>query len=361
MLKIRSRNCLQVTAACFLSCMALTTLAQSSSNSLDDAAILTLMEKESIPGLSLSVLNGQEFTLKSYGVKRVGESALVDQFTIFEAASLTKPVFALIAMKMNEEGLLDLDKPLFEYVDYQDIAHDERHRLITARMVLNHTTGFPNGRASSGLEIYVEPGTKFGYSGEAFRYLQAAIQAISGKTLDILAVEYVFGPLGMHNTSFVWREEFLENAASGHDQTGEFAREIIHLSRAYAEGGLESNISDYTRFASYILQEYQRGSSAVREMLASSFHVQDYGNEGAIDWGLGWGLDIAGDSVRAWHTGSNGAFQSFIVLDLNRNAGVIAFLNSANGLEIISEIVLQTIGGPRLAEIYQQTISDSWN
>lgn len=77
--------------------------------------------------------------------------------------------------------------------------------------------------------------------------------------------------------------------------------------------------------------------------------------------GLGWGLDIAGDSVRAWHTGSNGVFQSFVVLDLNRNTGVIAFLNSANGLEIMPETVLQTIAAPLLSEIYQQTISDSWN
>ena len=259
MLKIRSKNGLQVTAACFLTCIVLTTLTQPSSYSIDDASILTLMEKELIPGLSQSVINGQEFTLRSYGIKKVGEPTPIDNLTIFEAASLTKPVFALIAMKMSEEGLLDFDKPLFEYVDYQDIAHDKRHRSITARMVLNHTTGFPNGRARSGLEIYVEPGSKFGYSGEAYE------------------------PLGMHNSSFVWREEFLENAVSGHNQAGEFTREIIRLSRAYAEGGLESNIGDYTRFASYILQEYQRGNSAVREMLASSFLVQDYGTEGAID------------------------------------------------------------------------------
>lgn len=316
------------------------------------------MAIENIPGLSIAIIDGDTVTTRSYGVKKAGRPDPVNVDTAFEAASLTKPITSLVALRMWEEGLLDLDKPLSGYTEYDDISHDARHHAITARMVLGHTTGLPNARAREGLEIYADPGERFGYSGEAFRYLQAAIEAAAGESLDRLAIDYLFDPLDMRNSSLIWRESFGDNAASGHTVDGDFEREIYQLPRAYPEGGLVTTIQDYARFAKYILDAHQRSASTMMETFSPVVTAADYGGEGSISWGLGWGLDFSVDRKRAWHTGANGAFTSFMVLDLESQKGVVAFTNSANGLNILPDVVRQAIGDPYLAEHYQSSIRD---
>lgn len=346
--------------ACLLQyCLINAVVAQSNELPINDELVLDLMAQENIPGISIAVIEQGQIYAKSFGVKNAELPHLVNNTTIFEAASLTKPVTAYVALAMIEDGLLKLDKPLYQYVDYPDIAHDERHRLITARMILNHTTGFPNGRRGGSLQIYIDPASDFGYSGEAFRYLQSAMESISGETLDVLAERYIFTELGMSGSSYLWRESARDNAATGHGAEGDVGRELYVLNRAFAEGGLETNILDYSHFVRHVLEKYTQNDVTVREMFAPSMVAANHSADGNIYWGLGWGLDISETRKRAWHTGSNGQFKSFVVIDLTENTAVICFLNSTNGLKILPEIVESTLGGSPLSKFYQQTITDS--
>ena len=111
----------------------------------------------------------------------------VDSNTLFEAASITKPVFAFAVQRLAERGVIDLDKPLWLYLPYPDIAYDERYKLITAKHVLTHRTGFPNWRSmneSGKLDIKFTPGTDYGYSGEGFEYLKMVVEKITGKKVE---------------------------------------------------------------------------------------------------------------------------------------------------------------------------------
>lgn len=345
---------------CFFQCyFGSALIAQTSQFPIDEEFILKLMDQENIPGISIAIIRQDQIFAKSFGVKNANLPGLVDNETIFEAASLTKPVTGFVALEMLNAELLDLDRPLYQYVDYPDISHDERHELITARMVLNHTTGFPNGRRDNGLKIYVEPASSFGYSGEAFRYLQSAMESISGDSLDVLAEQYVFNQLGMNSSSYLWREDAKDNAATGHAIDGSVSRELYNLNKAYAEGGLETNIVDYSLFINHILERYKHNDAVIHEMFTPSHIAADYDGDGEIYWGLGWGLDVSEERNRAWHTGSNGPFKSFVVIDLNSSLAVVCFLNSANGLEVMPEIVESLMGNSSLAEFYQQTIVDS--
>ena len=334
---------------------------QSNQLPFDDSLILELMERTHVPGISIAVVDQDQIFTKSFGVRNADTRTLVNTNTIFEAASLTKPVTGMVAIEMVSEGLMDLDRPLYQYVDYDDLSHDERHREITARMVLNHTSGLPNGRRGGSLEIYADPGTKFGYSGEAFRYLQAAMESITKKTLDVLAEDYVFAPLGMNNSSYIWREPVRENAATGHAADGTVSRDIYTLNTAFAEGGLETSIEDYTIFVKHVLGRFNQDDVVIQEMFSRSQEAADHDVEGSLYWGLSWGLDVSEDRYRAWHTGSNGQFKSFVVIDFNSNKAVICFLNGVNGLDVLPEIVDSTIGNSPLAMFYQQTIVDSMN
>ena len=128
---------------------------------------------------------------------------------------MTKPLFAYIVLRLVDRGVLNLDTPLYTYLPYEDIAHDERYKLITARMVLTHRTGFPNWRSGK-LEIKFTPGTEVSYSGEGFVYLGKVVERLTGKKLAELSQQEVFTPLGIENASLVWNETIARLTATGH-------------------------------------------------------------------------------------------------------------------------------------------------
>jgi len=135
--------------------MALSLEAQTIQQTLDKR-LPQLLDSASIPGMSITVIqNGTVEYSKNLGVKEQGKPDEISEHTVFEAASLTKPIAAYCAMKLVEEGKLELDKPLFEYLEYPDLGDDGRAKVITARMVLSHQTGLPNWR-----KMDLEMGTK---------------------------------------------------------------------------------------------------------------------------------------------------------------------------------------------------------
>ena len=116
-----------------------------SKNAIDNF-LASKMEKLKIPGLSIAVINeGKVVHQKTMGYADVEEKLPITAETIFEGASLSKSVFAFFVMTYVEEGKLSLDKPLYEYLPYADIDHDDRYKKITARMVLSHRQVFPTG------------------------------------------------------------------------------------------------------------------------------------------------------------------------------------------------------------------------
>ena len=133
------------------------------------------MERLEIPGLSIAVLDQGRVTYhRTIGVKNAQSGRKVDKRTTFESASITKAVFAYFVMRMVDEGVLDLDTPLYTYLPNYDLDHDPRYKQITARMILTHQTGLPNWRyVNKGqyLDLKFDPGSQFSYSGEGFEYL----------------------------------------------------------------------------------------------------------------------------------------------------------------------------------------------
>jgi CubicO group peptidase (beta-lactamase class C family) len=175
------------------------------------------MDSAGIPGLAMAVLEDGEIAFsKGFGVRSVGDERPVDENTVFEAASLSKPVVAYIALEMVDEGLLDLDRPLVDYADIPELP-DARGKRITARMVLSHTTGLQNERiGDERLALAFDPGQGFRYSGEGFLLLQRVLESITGESLDSLSRRMVLDDLGMTRSGFVWRDDWADNAAVGH-------------------------------------------------------------------------------------------------------------------------------------------------
>jgi hypothetical protein len=185
------------------------------SNVVDKLEELTpkLMSELKIPGVSISVIKNYKLEWsKSFGISDAVLQTQVNSKTMFEACSMSKPVFAFLTLKLVEQDKLNLDKPLYEYFPEQFISDDEDYsKQITARMILSHTSGMPNWRKGGEeregpLPVYFKPGKRFNYSGEGFYYLQKVVEHISKESLETYAKRNLFDKLGFESTSFVWTE-----------------------------------------------------------------------------------------------------------------------------------------------------------
>ena len=224
-----------------------------------------LIQAYEIPGLSVAIVEGNKVTYSgAHGVKATDSKEPVDEKTIFSAASLSKPCFAYGVMKLVQAGKLDLDKPLYLYLEYEDIAHDERYKKITARMILSHSSGLPNWRNGK-LELKFEPGEKYQYSGEGFVYLGKVIEQIMEVPLNDFMDDYVFRPLAMTNSSYVWKAAFESNYAAPHGFLRD-AQSKYRPGNVNVAASLQTTAEDYAKLLIAMLNSTGLKPATVAEM-----------------------------------------------------------------------------------------------
>ncbi|WP_245565143.1 serine hydrolase domain-containing protein [Spirosoma spitsbergense] len=317
-----------------------------------DQFITRLMDSARIPGLSMVVIRGNNIVYsKSYGLTKADSTQPVTPNTVFEAASLSKPVFAYAVMQLVEEKLLDLNKPLYEYLPYPDAAADARYQKITARMVLSHQSGFPNWRKDRKLPqlaMAYSPGKRFGYSGEGYVYLQKVVEKITDQPINEIMEFRVLKPLGMTNSSFVWQSDFNKHVAMPHNEAGE-PEQKYQPGQANMAYSLHTTAEDYARFIRAIFTPAGLEPTTVNQMLTPTSKLPTRFSGDTLStnlyWGLGFGLEEMSDATWFWHWGDNGAFKCFIMANRDRQDAVIYFTNSTNGLDIADRIVAKTLGG----------------
>jgi CubicO group peptidase (beta-lactamase class C family) len=286
-----------------------------------------------VPGLSMAVVrNGRVAWARAFGTRDDSAHTPVDTATVFEAASLSKPVFAYLVLRLADRGELDLDRPLAGMFEYPRLGQDRQARRITARMVLSHGTGLPNWGGEQ-LTLQFEPGTAYGYSGEGFVYLQKAIEHATGHSLEALARQEVFEPLGMTRSSYVWRERFEVNAAYAKDWLWRVAPidRWVEPNAAYT---LLTTAPDYARFVAAVLTG--RGlSPAMRQAFLRPVRETSPGTAMA----LGVRVEIGSDSGIFYHSGNNGRrFTCYMTGDVVRGTGFVYFTNASNGTSLVEAL-----------------------
>ncbi|MGK7872624.1 MAG: serine hydrolase domain-containing protein [Xenococcaceae cyanobacterium] len=306
--------------------------------------IPALMRKAVIPGLSLAIVrDGKLFWSKGFGVKNRNTKEPTNNNTVFAAASLSKPLFAYAVLKMYERGEIDLDTPLTEYTD-KPYIRDSRLRLITARMVLCHTTGFPNWSGNAPVWIEATPGKRFGYSGEGYLYLQRVVEQITRQPLSEYIRWNLFAPLGMNSSSYIWEQEYEFLATDSHDHRGN-PKPMRRPKEALSAGSLRTTATDFAQFLIAMMEpgtnySPQLTQESLDEMLRQHVKINQ-----SLDWGLGWALERTPDGDFFWHWGDGGTFKSFTLASRKLRTGIVILTNSQNGLRICKEIVRLSIGG----------------
>lgn len=278
------------------------------------------------------------------------DSALT-QGSVFEAASLGKPVFAYAVLKLVQQGKMDLDAPVLKYLPqgyahryraYQadspiDQVSDPRLAAVTVRMALNHTSGLPNWSGGP-LSFDGAPGARWQYSGEGYVLLQRAVEAVTGEGLDQFMQGQLFGPLGMTHSAYTRQAGIGQRLVPGSSNYGvalpSFAyREPVAAFTLYTSAG------DYGRFLAALLQD----DTSLRQIVASPVAANA---RPELSWGLGWGLERRQGEDFIWHWGNNSGYRNFVMASPRSGDGFVMFTNSERGMALAEPIGEKVLPGP---------------
>lgn len=301
-----------------------------------------VMKEVGIPAISVAMVQHAAVVYSAaLEMSQLTNKSAIDTNTMFEAASLTKPVVAVTALRLVEEGIIDLDKPLADYLGYTyEGIPDKRIKLITTRMVLSHTSGFPNWRNKK-LDIKSAPSEKFSYSGEGFVYLQKVIEKLTQKSLEKLVDEKIFSPLGMKNSILVFNPNLHKNSTEGFNKKGVKVKGYAPAN-ANAAASMRTTANDYARFVIALMKNQLLKEETTNQMFLPQIGISE--EDTNLFWGLGWGLEKIENDVAFWHWGDNSGYKCFVIALKNEQTALIYFTNSDKGLDIQHKLLTMTTG-----------------
>lgn len=312
--------------------------------------IQSIMDSIKMPGLSIAIINNAEIIYHNvFGVSNTKTKAPVTQESIFEAASLSKPLFAYFVMKQVEKGILDLDKPLYKYLPFSELEKDERYKSITARMVLSHTSGLPNWRnldnEEGELNLKFAPGSEFNYSGEGYQYLAEVVAKINGTDhngLDGIFKKEVTEQLRPRTLYYLLNDKIKKYKVYGHDENGPTDNAQYDGGRFGAAYSLHSEAVSYAKFIVAMLKREGLSESSFDDMLKEHVHFKDDNplklQTGQTGWGLGFAQRITPNGTIHLHTGNNHDFQAYAMFMPVNNYGIVFMTNSDKAIPFIMKI-----------------------
>jgi CubicO group peptidase (beta-lactamase class C family) len=367
---MRRRGFLQALALAPLASCARIGAARRSENARPDlfrdlaALVPRLMAEVDVPGVSIACVQGGTLAwARGFGVKNSLSKTPVDNETLFEAASVSKTVFAYAALKLCEKGIIDLDAPLSRYTPTRFVEGDARLDKITPRQVLSHSSGLAEWRSSGAPLIRTEPGQAFRYSGEGYYYLQSVITGLTGKVdrsqcakyeadFEVCATDFddfmkrhLLRPFGMSLSSYLPGPGWQKRIASGHKSGVDKAGSPIpkgkprgsDVARYGAVGALNMTAQEYARFLTEVVapkpaDEFRLGTAMHAEMVRPQIPLPK-GEEidGCNAWALGWGVQERAGGNLLVHSGGQSGFRSLALASIERKAGFIVLTNSDNG------------------------------
>ncbi|MGS1076862.1 serine hydrolase domain-containing protein [Pseudoxanthomonas beigongshangi] len=356
-----------------------------------------------VPGLGIAVVeDGEVAWHRAFGIADTASGAAVDADSVFECASLSKPVFAYVVLQLIDAGTLRLDQTLAHYHRPDYLAKDDpRLDRITVRDVLRHSSGLPNWREHPDrepLRTLAEPGQGVNYSGEAFFWLQRVAETVTGESLDQLARRHLFEPAGMRASTYVWNAHAARHSVIGqpapdttptvqtfHRQwsllqplaeargkplrewTWDDAVRALPKARASAPEGmfvwpgdllansaasLRGPVQDYARFIAHVMPRASRRSWEITEATRQAMLTPQMPlRAGWLDKGLGWNLEsIDGQTRWFFHGGANaGRYKTFTVGDPQRRRGLVVMTNGGGGTGVYQRVVRAATGRDLLA------------
>jgi len=320
-----------------------------------DTTVQNLMRAGRVPGLALTLIADDRIAyLRAFGMADVAAGRSLQTDTVMYGASLTKAAFAYMVMTLVDKGVVDLDRPIAEYLpkplpqyeNYADLAGDDRWRAWTLRMLLSHQAGLPNWRwfsDSQKLAIIFEPGSRYAYSGEGYQVAQLTLEQGLGLNVNELMRKRVFERFGMHRTSMTWREDFRPNFAHGYAEDG---RDLGHNARrsVHVAGSMDTTVADFAAFLAGVLRGDGLSLAARSQMLGAQVSVTarhqfptqspegtDANQAIGLSYGLGWGLFQSPFGPAFFKEGHDDGTNNYALCLEEAKRCILILSNSSNG------------------------------
>lgn len=333
-----------------------------------------LMKVAHVSGVFVAVFNDNDPTYsKTFGLADVQRKVNLEQNSEMYACSFAKTVFAYIVMQFVQEKVIDLDKPLVEYLakdlteytisgwnrGYQGLKGDNRYKKITARMCLTHTTGFPNWRwfeADKKLKFKFDPGSRYSYSGEGLYLLQFILEQLTGKDYETICQERVFKPLQMNGTSMVWHKQFEDNLCYGHNEKGE-PYELMKWKEASCGGSMTTTPGDFTKFFTAFIQHKDLTDESFNVMTNTQVRIKSrsqFGPLALVDstdndniklgYGLGVGVFYTPYGRAFFKEGHDNGWGHYSIAYPDKKIAIVIMTNNDNGEKIFKALLEYAIG-----------------
>jgi CubicO group peptidase (beta-lactamase class C family) len=334
-----------------------------------DETVTHLLEAAHVTGAGIAVFHqGRIQFVKAYGLRDTEKRLALTPDSVMTSASLSKAAFASVVMRLVQEGTLDLDKPVYQYLptplpdypQYADLKGDDRYKKITLRILLSHTSGFANWRAFDDdrkLKIHFDPGTRYAYSGEGIELAQFVVETVTHQSLTTLMQKKLFAPLQMSRTSMIWQSAFENDFANGYDEYGRSLGPEKRTKPA-AAGSMQTTLHDYALFLSAIMQDKFLDSKTTAAMLHPQVSIQSAhqfpslasetttANDSIhLGYGLGWGLYSTPHSRAFFKEGHDEGWRHLALCFDQNGSGILVMTNSSNG-EAIFKPLLDALLGP---------------
>ncbi|MDP3392999.1 serine hydrolase [Sediminibacterium sp.] len=317
----------------------------------NDTKIENWLHENKVPTLGIGVIkDGKLQQVKVFG--NIKKDMTAPYNTIFNVASLTKPITAIVTLKLVSMGKWNLDEPIYKYWMDPDIANDKNAKILTTRHILSHQTGFPNWRGNNKdgkLHFEFSPGTKYQYSGEGFEYLRASLEAKFHKSINQLATELIFVPLQMTDTKYFWdKNTDSSRFAIGYNNNG-IAYEIEKNTTANGADNLLTTVEDYGKFLVSVMDREGLSEKVFSDMIAPQVATKK-----DKYFGLGFELyDFGNGEYAISHGGADKGCQTIVFIFPKSKQGLIIFTNVDDGYKVYEKLLLHYLGeyGGKIIEI----------
>ncbi len=318
-----------------------------------DAHAAQWLKESDVPSVAVAYIkDGKVAWTAVYGEQSPGVAAT--EKTLYNMASLTKPITAETVLRLASAGKLSLDEPMAPYWVDPDIKDDPWTPLLTPRLCLSHQTGFANWRRMTGgvLKMRWQPGTQTGYSGEGYNYVGRFTEKKMGSPFDTLAQQMVFNPIGMNDTSYTAQEWYSGRLAVPHGPKGETPIDQIPKTWNGADL-LRTTIGDYAKFLVSVMRDEGLTKQIAEQratMTRDQVKPEDLakvckaaGETGPCNitagMGLGWEVETVNGETILNHDGSDWGVKTLAMFVPSKGIGVVVFTNGENGNEVIRKVV----------------------
>lgn len=318
-----------------------------------DAHVAEWLKDSDVPSVAVAYIQDRKVAWTAvYGEQSPGVAAI--KKTLYNVASLTKPITAETILRLASAGKLSLDESMSQVWVDPDIKDDPYSKLLTPRLCLSHQTGFANWRRMTGgvLKIRWKPGTQTGYSGEGYNYVGAFAERKLSTPFDVLAQEMVLNPIGMKETSYTAKDWYSGRLAVPHGPKG--GEPINPVATKWnAADLLRTTIGDYAKFVVSVMRDEGltkaiavERATITRDMVKPDDLEKVCREAGEVGqctvtagMGLGWEVEIA-DGVKILdHNGSDWGVKTMAMFVPSEGIGVVVFTNGENGAQVIRNVV----------------------